>query len=482
MRSEYGKKKGTSVFYASRNAGKISGVDADPLTHGGRLAYFASQIPGKETWFLTPEGYVIYKNVPICRTGSQKYLGRELKKNSGYKPEWGIKDDEIVEVFRPFDEVTSPETIASFEGKSVLDEHPAGDKVLVDAFDEYEGYSKGHGQNVRIGPETSDGETTLLADLFVKHPDLNAKIDGGIREVSCGYTFLLDKDEIGRYVMRQIRGNHIAVVPEGRAGHEIGIGDSAPRNLYKGNRMSDILKKIFTGWAKGASPEEVAEVMNGVVDAEMCEDCENGHCEKHGSKDKKGAKDKRGARGKRSAKDSSSPESLKEALSKFVEAFDKFLGEEEEEPEHEGNGVDAEMCEDCENGHCEKHGSKDKKGAKEKKAGDAKDEAEILGEEELSESEFSVGDAADLLKALKALVAKHGDKGAKDAFNKLTRGVKAAKYGVADGRPDPFAALAHIGSPAFDDIQEKIPAFMYFNGRPYEEGVAAYLAAQKGNK
>lgn len=192
-----------------------------------RLSYYASLLPGKESQFQTPEGYRIYKNVPIARTGMQTYLGREIKKNQGYDPSWNLADDDQVEVYRPYEEVTAPETIASFEGKSVLDEHPAGDKVLVDALDEYEGYSKGHAQNVRVGDKLPDGETALLADMHVKNPDLNVKIDAGVRDVSCGYTFLLAKDEAGRLVQTKIRGNHIAVVPRGRAGDDVGIRDSA---------------------------------------------------------------------------------------------------------------------------------------------------------------------------------------------------------------------------------------------------------------
>ena len=97
-----------------------------PLTaNPQRLSYYASLVTGKVSQFETPgEGYRIYKDVPIARTGSQQYLGREIKKNPGYKPEWGIADDEIVTVYRPIEEVTAPETLASFEGKSVLDEHP----------------------------------------------------------------------------------------------------------------------------------------------------------------------------------------------------------------------------------------------------------------------------------------------------------------------------------------------------------------------
>lgn len=121
-----------------------------------KLAYYASPVPDKDTWFETPEGYRIFRNVPICRTGSQIYYGRELKRNVGYDSIWDLKDDQQYEVFRPLDEVTAPAVLASFEGKSVLDEHPP-DKALVDALDEYEGVSQGHMQNVRIGLPLPDG-------------------------------------------------------------------------------------------------------------------------------------------------------------------------------------------------------------------------------------------------------------------------------------------------------------------------------------
>ena len=37
MKEEYGAKKGEQVFYASRNKGTISGVDADPHNIGGYM-------------------------------------------------------------------------------------------------------------------------------------------------------------------------------------------------------------------------------------------------------------------------------------------------------------------------------------------------------------------------------------------------------------------------------------------------------------
>jgi hypothetical protein len=209
----------------------VSGKVEFPSPRELRLAYYAALLPGKQRQYQRPEGYRLYKSVAICRTGSQDYFGRELKKNEGYRSEWGMKDDQMVRVYRPVEEVTARETVASFEGVSVLDEHPAGDKVLIDALDEFDGATKGHVQNVQIGDPIKAGEfageTPLIADLWVKHPDLNLKIEGGVRDVSCGYTFVLDKIG-GRYIMRNIRGNHVAVVPKGRGGSEIGIKDSKP--------------------------------------------------------------------------------------------------------------------------------------------------------------------------------------------------------------------------------------------------------------
>lgn len=238
------------------------------MSQNRQLAYYASLLPGKESQYQTPgEGYRIYKDVPIARTGSQEYLGKELKRNRAYRPEWNLKDEQSYRVYRPLDEVTSPATLASFEGKSVLDEHPSGDRVLIDALDEYEGISKGHGQNVRVGAKLPDGETPLVADLHVKHPDLNVKVDEGIREVSCGYTYLLGKDASGRLIQTQIRGNHIAIVPRGRAGSQVGIKDSALEK--EGITMAGLLRRIkalgFVSWAKDAKPEDVESVIDELM-------------------------------------------------------------------------------------------------------------------------------------------------------------------------------------------------------------------------
>ena len=63
-----------------------------------------------------PEGYLLCLNVPVARTGYQEYLPEEL----GLLPTNGNP----LQVYRPEEEVFSPETIAAFEGMPVTNDHP----------------------------------------------------------------------------------------------------------------------------------------------------------------------------------------------------------------------------------------------------------------------------------------------------------------------------------------------------------------------
>jgi hypothetical protein len=475
MSREYGDKRGKSVFYASRNAHKITGVDPESSKDAfpqQRLSYYASLLPGKENQFETPgEGYRIYKNVPIARTGSQQYLGREIKKNPGYKPEWGIEDDEMVTVYRPIEEVTAPETLASFEGKSVLDEHPADPQILVDALDEYEGVSKGHGQNVRIGEKITEGEfageTPLLADLHVKHPDLNVKVDSGVRDVSCGYTFRLGKDEAGRYIMTQIRGNHIAIVPKGRAGSDVGIKDSKPESdtilLTRRTTMSNRLLVALGLQAaiKDASPKEAAEMIDALKDEDEKEKKEEREAKDKAAKDRKAARDAEDE----DEDEEETAEEKKERLEKRKAAKDKAAKDKAKDEFGDDEMTDAEKEEEEE---------REKKEAKDKAARDAEG-AIVLSPDERSKSDFSTGDAADLLEMLKPVVARSGNKGAKDAYVKLNKQIGQLASGVKDGAPDPFVMLTRIvPEGGIGDSTPEPAMFTFFNGKSYADGVKAY--------
>ena len=191
------------------------------------IAYYGSTISKHMT--QTPEGFLICRDVPIARVGIQDYLAREL----------GLDG---------FD----PAAIASFEGKDVTYTHPP--EML--APENQSSYSKGHAENVR-----REGDF-LVADLHLKDPTLISEVKNGVlREVSCGY--LCDYTPSGAgYRQTNIRGNHIAIVPRGRAGHDVAIKDSAaglPAEKGKVKHMSKnkSLLSLFGLASKDATPEQL---------------------------------------------------------------------------------------------------------------------------------------------------------------------------------------------------------------------------------
>lgn len=196
------------------------------------------------------EGYILYTGVPIARTGAQEY-GRD---------EVGLDGDGVVDVYRDAADVFDPVTIASFEGKIVTDEHPP---VMLDETNVMD-YIKGTVHNVRRGNGYENGY--LLADLMVYDPQLNEEIRQGKREVSCGYYLDYVEGPDGRIYQKNIRGNHVAIVPKGRAGSRVAIKDSQKPETRKytgGKNMAEkktIWDRLFGSMAKDADPEDIAEL------------------------------------------------------------------------------------------------------------------------------------------------------------------------------------------------------------------------------
>lgn len=222
------------------------------------IAYYGSTLsPNIDR---TPEGYLICRNVPINRTGTQTYLANEL---------WLDGDpDRPVTVYRLEEDVFAPAAMASFEGKDITRGHPP---EMLNA-ENQAGYSKGHLENVR-----RDGDNTL-ADLIIKDPSLVSDVENGIlREVSCGYNCNFEPYQDG-YKQTHIIGNHLAIVPRGRAGRDVAIKDTAPEAEKGGNKhMNEFWKSVLHAFgmaAKDASPEELdkmVETTATALDAEPAE-------------------------------------------------------------------------------------------------------------------------------------------------------------------------------------------------------------------
>lgn len=243
-----GRSKEQAAAIAYEKAGKSKAKDQG----GKRTAYYGSKI--SDNMVLTPEGYLICRNVPIGRTGWMKYRGEEI----------GVPEmaGQMVDVYRSESEVFDPAAIASFEGKPITNDHPR--ELLT--IDNVQLHTVGHAQNVR-----REGDNLVADLLFTDKPSIMA-IQSGKREVSSGYNCLWEPldDSKTQWEQKEIVGNHVALVTKGRAGDRIAIKDHAPQNAERGKtRMKKVTKDIlaamgFKAFAADAEPEEVAEAMKAM--------------------------------------------------------------------------------------------------------------------------------------------------------------------------------------------------------------------------
>ena len=222
------------------------------------MIYYGSHL--SEHLVKTPEGYLICYAVPINRTGTQEYRAGELGLGGG--------TERPVTVYRLEEDVFSPAALASFEGKDVTRGHPP---EMLNA-ENQAGYSKGHLENVR-----REGENTV-ADLVIKDPSLVSDVENGVlREVSCGYNCNFEPYQDG-YKQTHIIGNHVAVVPRGRAGSTVSIKDAAGQAEKGLKHMKKETKEAFLRFlglaARDAEPEELERLTQdatAVLDAEPAE-------------------------------------------------------------------------------------------------------------------------------------------------------------------------------------------------------------------
>lgn len=201
------------------------------------MKYFFKTRLGNTRYQLA-DGSVLFKDVPIARTGEQEYDATE-------RPELVPNDAGKVIVRRTPEEVFSERAMASFEGMAVTIGHPRdfGGQIIFVTPDNWRQLAHGHIQNVRRG--TGDKSDLLLADVIVKTPEALQAIDDGDDEVSCGYDADYEQISPGLAKQSAITANHLALVPNGRAGFRCAIGDSMPSTTK--NWFTRLLKARKTG-------------------------------------------------------------------------------------------------------------------------------------------------------------------------------------------------------------------------------------------
>lgn len=197
--------------------------------------------------FKTPEGYLICTDAILARTGKQEYTRKEVFGDSAEK------GDEIINVDRTPEEVFSEKTLASFENKPITVEHPDEDVTI----DNYKDYAVGYVRDVKRG-KTEDGQDVILGNLVITDKQTIEEIENGEHtDLSCGYD--CDIQDEANPQQRNIRGNHVALCAQGRAGIAKivdSVNDSPLEKVFENDEIvisKDLLngkKVIYSLWLK----------------------------------------------------------------------------------------------------------------------------------------------------------------------------------------------------------------------------------------
>lgn len=158
------------------------------------------------------------------------------------------QDGSIRYELRPPDEVFKPESLATFHLLPMTLLHPADGHV-----------SSSTARDLQVGSIAAPRQDGIhvAADFAVTVAEAVEAVEGGMQELSCGYDADYDPTpgvwEGQRYdgVQRNIRGNHVAILPRGRAGPEVRIrldaDDAVSADATTSNQETNVKKIILDG-------------------------------------------------------------------------------------------------------------------------------------------------------------------------------------------------------------------------------------------
>jgi hypothetical protein len=166
---------------------------------------------------------------PVTKEQVAPYYGHEIPNHE----ELGFESDVIYHGYRPASELSKPDTIQSLNGIPIQFEHHAD-------------YANAPAKDTRIGSTGDDAkwESPYLTNSLHFHDAkaIDRIKDGSMRELSLAYRYTPVKKEGEfegqhyNFVMTDINCNHVALVEEGRAGHDVLVEDA---QIKEKNTMAD---------------------------------------------------------------------------------------------------------------------------------------------------------------------------------------------------------------------------------------------------
>jgi hypothetical protein len=163
-------------------------------------------------------GWIEIKDNPISKVGIFPYLGLSISDE--------LEPNQIYMIYRPAEELSEAECVESFRLLPWINDHE----------------TLGPSEQGLTPPEKKGVEGVIGENIYFEHPYLKANlkvfsenladlIDSGKRELSIGYQAAYDmtpgffEGEPYDGVQRSIRGNHVALVDQGRSGKDVAVLD-----------------------------------------------------------------------------------------------------------------------------------------------------------------------------------------------------------------------------------------------------------------
>ena len=219
-----------------------------------------------------PNGYLRVDMNNITKTQVAPYLGREIP----HWKEFGLDSDKVYYVLRPEDELKK--AVKTFNNLPLTRKHIEVDVDNVPKED-------------IIGSMGDKAEYTspyITNSLIVyDKKEIDKILSGKKKELSCGYTYtpIPESGEFeGKHYdfkMTDIVGNHVALVKEGRAGHDVMVSDTIEKvkekimGLFrkkeivsdekKDDKVGIVMKEFKEGELKSGSGEKVTDPKQAIA-------------------------------------------------------------------------------------------------------------------------------------------------------------------------------------------------------------------------
>lgn len=198
-------------------------------------------------------GYMHVDKSNITKEQIAPYMGSSI-------PEWqelGLDPEKVYQIYRPASEIEK--AVSTFNGLPLMLKHWDMDADTIGAVKEHVVGS--------LGTDAQFEAPYLTNSLTVTDSKAIEAIENGtFKELSAGYTCKLDMTG-GMFdgvsydgAMYDIQGNHVALVPEGRAGHDVKVADSLSseggENVGAWDKLKNLLLEFIT------DKEVLNELMN----------------------------------------------------------------------------------------------------------------------------------------------------------------------------------------------------------------------------